>query len=214
LSGKVVPGEPAAALVERSVASYLPNSNHQKRGRAQGKGSPHITTWSYDAASNQILVVTPTTRGTLTYNAADQLINDAEALPYQGAFVPWATSLDLVVLEAMASGLACALSDADCVNETVEHATTGLLTPFEDVAAFAASVERLVHDRELREYLGQQAAQVARERFDVRNRMPLYSAACERAIHEAILPFQLPTWRQLFLEWLAQSWPPVSGAQG
>ena len=37
------------------------------------------------------LVVTPTTRGTFTYDIADQLLNDAESRPYQGPFVPWAT---------------------------------------------------------------------------------------------------------------------------
>jgi RHS repeat-associated protein len=65
------------------AASQLLVENHDIRG---------ITTCSYDSAGNQTLVATPTTRGTLTCDAADQLINDAEALPYQGAFVPWATS--------------------------------------------------------------------------------------------------------------------------
>lgn len=129
-----------------------------------------------------------------------QLMARADLFAYTPT--PTAGSFDLVVLEAMASGLPCVMSDVPCVNEAVEHEVTGLLTPFEDVSAFVTCLQRLVRDRELREAMGQRAAEVARQRFEVRDRMPLYSAAYDRAASEAILPSERPMWRQKYLEWL------------
>jgi glycosyltransferase involved in cell wall biosynthesis len=82
------------------------------------------------------------------------------------------------------------------VNEAVEHEVTGLLTPYEDLEAFAAGLERLTRDRELREEMGARAARVARERFEVRDRMPLYSAAYQQALDEALLPTQQQAWQE------------------
>lgn len=101
---------------------------------------------------------------------------------------PWEGAMDLVVLEAMASGLPCALPDVPCVREAVAHEVTGLLSPFEDVAAFARDVERLLRDRKLRRELGECAARVARERFDIRERAPQYSAAYREAVREGCVP--------------------------
>jgi glycosyltransferase involved in cell wall biosynthesis len=91
---------------------------------------------------------------------------------------------DLVVLEAMASGLACVLSDVPCVRESVEHGVTGLLTPFGDPQAFAAAVIRLVREPQLRQVLGERAAQVARERLDMRPKVAAYEAAYGRALDQ------------------------------
>jgi glycosyltransferase involved in cell wall biosynthesis len=115
--------------------------------------------------------------------------------PREGAF-------DLVVLEMMASGMPCVLSDVPCVNEAVQHGVTGFLTPYEDVSAFAASLQCLVQDRAMRDAMGRQAAVVAYERFEVRDRTPLYSAAYQRALDEDILHTQGQGWHQKFLEWL------------
>jgi glycosyltransferase involved in cell wall biosynthesis/tetratricopeptide (TPR) repeat protein len=109
---------------------------------------------------------------------------------------PEGGAMDLCVLEAMASGLPCVLSDVACVNEAVEHEVTGLLTPYEDLEAFATGLERLTRDRELREAMGARAAQVARERFEVRDRIPLYTAAYEQALDEALLPTQQQAWQE------------------
>jgi glycosyltransferase involved in cell wall biosynthesis len=65
-----------------------------------------------------------------------------------------------------------------------------LLTPCLDLASFAAGLKRLVRDRDLREEMGERAARVARERFDVRDRIPLYTAAYQQALDEALLPTQ------------------------
>jgi glycosyltransferase involved in cell wall biosynthesis len=97
------------------------------------------------------------------------------------AYAPWPHegTRDLVVLEALASGLPCVVSDVSCVRESVEHEVTGLLTPFGDAAAFAEAVIRLVRDRDLRTAMGQRAARRAREHFDIRQRLPLYEATYE-----------------------------------
>src|SRR5262249_60057325 len=80
------------------------------------------------------------------------------------AYAPWPHegTRDLVVLEAMASGLACVLSDVPCVRESVEDSVSGLLTPFGDAGAFADWLVELVREGALRRALGQRAAPVAR----------------------------------------------------
>jgi glycosyltransferase involved in cell wall biosynthesis len=97
----------------------------------------------------------------------------------------------------MASRLACVLSDVACVNEAAEHEVTGLLTPYEDLEAFTASLARLVRDWELWEAMGARAAQVTQERFEVRERTPLYSAAYQQALDGALLPMQ-HAWEERF----------------
>jgi glycosyltransferase involved in cell wall biosynthesis len=139
----------------------------------------------------------------------DQLLAGADLFAYTPR--PGEGTRDLTVLEALSSGLPCVVSDAACVSESVEHEVNGLLTPFEDVDAFAAGLERLVRDRELRQGMGQRAAEIAREQFEIRDRMPLYSAAYQRAYKEAILPAQLPIWRDTAFAWLAGSWAAVYG---
>lgn len=100
------------------------------------------------------------------------------------AYAPWPHegTRDLVVLEALASGLPCVVSDVPCVRESVVHEKTGLLTPFGDAQAFAAALTRLVRDRTLRKTMGRNAATMAREYFDIRLRLPIYESAYERAL--------------------------------
>jgi glycosyltransferase involved in cell wall biosynthesis len=90
-------------------------------------------------------------------------------LPHEG-------TLDLVVLEAMACGLPCVVTDVKCVRESVRHNATGLVSAFGDAEAFARNAIRLVRNRGLRETLGRRAARMARECFDFRKRMPLYES--------------------------------------
>jgi glycosyltransferase involved in cell wall biosynthesis len=113
------------------------------------------------------------------------------------AYTPWPHegTRDLVVLEAMACGLACALSDVPCVRESVQDGVTGLLTRFGDPAAFAASLVRLVRDRELRQALGQRAVRAVREEADMRKRTQLYEAAYARALVETVPAGQLAAGR-------------------
>jgi glycosyltransferase involved in cell wall biosynthesis len=112
--------------------------------------------------------------------------------PREGAF-------DLVLLEAMASGLPCVVTDVPCVSEGVEDELTGVLVPHGDVHAFASALIRLVRDAGLRRRMGETAVQAARSKFDIRDRIPLYEAAYERAYAEQTLPSERGLWRHQIL---------------
>jgi len=107
-------------------------------------------------------------------------------------------SLDKVVMEAMATGLPCALSDVPCVTDVARHGVTALLSPFEDIQGFADNLRQLVRDSALRESLGLRASKLIREQFDIRQRMPLYEEVWARTLAENRLPKQLPEWRRRF----------------
>ncbi len=71
----------------------------------------------------------------------------------------------LVLLEAMAAGLAVATTDAPGCRDLLEDGATGLLSPVGDDAALAAALLRLLASRELRARLGANAQREV-ERYD------------------------------------------------
>lgn len=73
----------------------------------------------------------------------------------------------LSVMEAMAAGRPVVATAVGGVPEIVRPGETGLLVPPGDVEALAAAMARLARDREERERLGRQGAQVAAKCFDV-----------------------------------------------
>jgi glycosyltransferase involved in cell wall biosynthesis len=85
------------------------------------------------------------------------------------AYTPYPTvgSSDLVVMEASAMGVPCVVSDANAVNESVEHEQNGFLTPFGDIDAFVQRIGMLVEDVSLRSQMGQTGIRIAQERFDM-----------------------------------------------
>jgi glycosyltransferase involved in cell wall biosynthesis len=118
----------------------------------------------------------------------------AEADIFVYAPRPGQGALDLVVLEAMASGLPCVVSDVPCV-EPVADGIAGRRAPYGGVGAFAAAVVQRVRERPRREALGRQAIELVCQDFDVRQRLPLYEAAYTRAVAENLLPSRLAYWR-------------------
>lgn len=85
------------------------------------------------------------------------------------AYTPYPTdgSSDLVVMEASAMGVPCVVSNANAVNESVEHEQNGFLTPFGDIEAFVQKIGMLVEDASLRSRMGQTGIRIAQERFDI-----------------------------------------------
>ncbi|MGZ9829429.1 glycosyltransferase family 4 protein [Tsukamurella ocularis] len=70
-----------------------------------------------------------------------------------------------VVLEAMASGRPVVVTDNPGIADYVQHGETGLLVPPGDADAFAAAIESLVRDDDMRIEMGRRAAAAARSRF-------------------------------------------------
>jgi len=66
----------------------------------------------------------------------------------------WPEGLGRVVIEAFARGRAVVATDAGGIPDLVTHEREGLLVPPTDVAELAASLERVLTDRELAERLG------------------------------------------------------------
>jgi glycosyltransferase involved in cell wall biosynthesis len=70
-----------------------------------------------------------------------------------------------VLLEAMATGLACVGSEVASIPEAIESNVTGLLLPPGDDAALAAAIELLARDPELRSRLGRAASGLVRAKY-------------------------------------------------
>jgi glycosyltransferase involved in cell wall biosynthesis len=74
----------------------------------------------------------------------------------------WLSPLKL--FEYLATGSAIIASDVGQLSEWIDDGRNGLLVPPGDVPAFAASIERLIHDPDLRSRLGQSAREDAIEK--------------------------------------------------
>lgn len=92
------------------------------------------------------------------------------------AYTPYPNvgSFDLVVLEAMACGVPCVVSDVPCVNESVVDGFTGFLTQFGDVKGFAKRVYNLATDGQLRKHLSRNAASHVRKNYDILDKVKEY----------------------------------------
>lgn len=99
----------------------------------------------------------------------------------------------LVVHEAAGAGLPLILCDAD-VSEVFIDQKTGLLAPSNDSTAYAAAMQRLVEDAELRSRLGK-AAQKRAAQFGELAQMQLLEKLYKRCIDEYTkLPFAGSRW--------------------
>ena len=100
------------------------------------------------------------------------------------AYTPYPNigSSDLVVMEASAMGVPCVVSDANAVNESVEHGQNGFLTPFGDIDAFVQKVGMLVEDVSLRTQMSQAGIRIAQERFDMSRITRSYEAVYRQVL--------------------------------
>lgn len=90
--------------------------------------------------------------------------------------------LGLVVLEAMAMGVAVVASDVGGLREIITSERNGLLVPVGDVRGFVQAIERLRTDQALRERCIAHALADVRSRFDI-----IHMAATMQAYYEAAL---------------------------
>lgn len=90
----------------------------------------------------------------------------------------------LSVIEAMAAGLPILGMQSVGVGDIVETGKTGLLAPEADLAAFTASMVRMVTDDELRRCLGMNAAGAAKA-FDIELTTAMMEEQYRQVIHEA-----------------------------
>ncbi|MFQ5430474.1 MAG: glycosyltransferase family 4 protein [Phycisphaerae bacterium] len=75
------------------------------------------------------------------------------------------------VIEAMARGIPCVVSDVGGLPETVVHGESGYVVPAGDPRALATALDRLLGDPSRRERFGAAALSRARARFDLRRLM-------------------------------------------
>ena len=76
-------------------------------------------------------------------------------------------SFGLSIVEAMATGTTVVATRTEGAQEVLENDRTGLLVPIGDVDQLAASIVRLLSDKEQRKSLGGQAAVTVRESFSL-----------------------------------------------
>ena len=69
-----------------------------------------------------------------------------------------------VILEALASGVPCVVSDQGGPKDLIAHGATGFITRALDVADFTAAVEKIAHDPALRQALGDTAHRTVQDR--------------------------------------------------
>lgn len=90
--------------------------------------------------------------------------------------------LPMVILEAMASGVAVVATDTAGVPEVVDHEKNGLLVPVEDREALAAAIARLGADVAFRRQLADSGQRTVRDRFSfevlTRRLESTYEAMC------------------------------------
>lgn len=77
-------------------------------------------------------------------------------------------NLPLSVLEGFAYGLAVVATPVGAIPEVIQHERNGLIVPVGDIDALAATLRRLIEDRELRLRLGAAARQDHADRYDIR----------------------------------------------
>jgi glycosyltransferase involved in cell wall biosynthesis len=89
--------------------------------------------------------------------------------------------IPVVLMEAMASGVAVVASRLSGIPELVEHEVSGLLVEPGDAAGLAAAIARLHDDPALRQRLGRRGREVVLESFDIRATASRLAAAIEAA---------------------------------
>jgi glycosyltransferase involved in cell wall biosynthesis len=82
------------------------------------------------------------------------------------------------LVEAMATGIPCVVTDSGSMLEVVDDGVDALVVPQRNPRALAAAIRQLLLDPKGRKHMGEKAAQKAREKFDV--------SICEPWFHDRV----------------------------
>jgi glycosyltransferase involved in cell wall biosynthesis len=85
--------------------------------------------------------------------------------------------LPLVLLEAMAFGLPCVVSDAGGAREAVRDGVNGYVVERGSAAALEQGIERLFASPELRSRMGQSSRSIAEKEFEIEGSMRAVGSA-------------------------------------
>ena len=110
-----------------------------------------------------------------------QVIEDYLQVADLGVTTSDSESFCLAILEAMVFGCPSVATRVGGIPEVIEDGVSGLLVTPGDAAAFAAAVERVLADRDLRHRMGQAARVRAQRHFVAEVVVPLYEAVYRRA---------------------------------
>ena len=129
-----------------------------------GDGAPPFLTFLKRLVVEEGVSGTVTFHGWLSREAVQGLCRSCDVLVFPSE---WDEPFAAVPLEAMSSGMAVVATTSGGTPEAIDDGETGLLVPPKDPAALAQALRRLAEDDALRLRLGERAAAVARERFDL-----------------------------------------------
>jgi glycosyltransferase involved in cell wall biosynthesis len=99
------------------------------------------------------------------YQAADIFIHAAKSDNFPNT-----------ILEAFACGKPVIATDVGGISEQIDEGGSGYLIPPSDVSAMAFRITQLLQDKALRDRLGRQASEIARQRFDLKIQTATYLA--------------------------------------
>jgi len=91
--------------------------------------------------------------------------------------------MPLVLLEAMASGMACITTDACGMRDVIQDGTNGILIPRRDSVSLISAIDRMIKNPDLRSRLGYEASKSARQAHSWPQITRQCEAILERIVH-------------------------------
>lgn len=122
---------------------------------AGGEEDPGFTTWTRDEIARRGLTSRVTLLGPIVGEAKAELLNKAIGLVLPSL----AEGLPMAMLEGMAAHLPVVVTSVGAMPEVVRNGKDGYVIPPEDAPALAATLDKLAESPELRQRLGDAAAE-------------------------------------------------------